>query len=1029
MSVIDQIRQDREDLARVLKKHPGIRKTFEDFYPDTAHFIYELFQNAEDVGASEVTFVLYEDALVFEHNGSPFNEADIWGITDFGEGTKASDDDQIGRFGIGFKAVFVYTETPHIWSPNYSFKISDMVLPSALPSNPDLGERTRFKFPFDSMKKPQNEAFSEVQAGLEEISDSTLLFLSKIKKIQWRVDGGREGRLRRTLKSDHHVEIFRKIDGEPIKSSHFLRFTEPVEGLERQFVAVAFELEPLSNDGQMDALASFAERFRIVPAERGQGRVAVYFTAEKETSNLRFHLHAPFVPEVSRASIKDRPANVPLFQQLAALAAKSLCKICDLGLLNRDFLAVLPNSGDSIPERYKVIRQAIVDAMNGDPLTPTQSGGHAPAGQLLQGEARLKSLLRSDDIRFLLDGDDNRCDWAVAATQMYSRVDHFLDDLDIKQWGVEEFVGTLDHRCSDKVENLYYPHCLSRVPDPKFLDWMRKKPMDWHRALYVLFHERKLTHTKFKYVCIVRCSDDKFRKGSDCFFPTPETQEDPAHPRVAEGTVTSGNAKQQEDARAFLEGIGVREVGERERVEAILKRRYADPGDPPSWETHGTDLRRFIALTGEEGSTASLFEKYCIFKRADGGWSRPDGLYLDSPYLETGLRAYYDPLGSESGRAALSANYKDFNMRAKLIDFAKLCGVAHRLEIVSTTCDDNPCREYLKNAPGSFRNETSVNRDFVIPELSELLKKPNLDLSCLIWKTLCDASNDENFLRATFRQNQSRDPRDAPSQLVHHLRNADWIPQRDDQFVRPAKAYGDWLPCAFQYNPNWQWLKAIDFGTETENRIEECRRIEELAAALGFASEAELEDAQEFVKLCSSDVRRMIIKEHTSKAGLPESKSGNPKERSKRVREKARRAPVRKTENRPLSVSVNQDAIKEEAKPYLRDQYTNDDGDTICQACQDSLPFRLADGNYYFEAVEFLPGLKRHHCENYLILCPNHAAMFMYANNFKDEIKDRFMSLDGNKLAITLAGQKVFLYFTDTHVADLRDIIEVDDEE
>jgi DNA replication initiation complex subunit (GINS family) len=49
MSVIREARREREDLARVLKKHKGIRRIVEDLYPDSAHFIYELLQNAEDI--------------------------------------------------------------------------------------------------------------------------------------------------------------------------------------------------------------------------------------------------------------------------------------------------------------------------------------------------------------------------------------------------------------------------------------------------------------------------------------------------------------------------------------------------------------------------------------------------------------------------------------------------------------------------------------------------------------------------------------------------------------------------------------------------------------------------------------------------------------------------------------------------------------------------------------------------------------------------------------------------------------------
>lgn len=158
MRFLDEVRKDRQSLADVLKKHRGIRKMVEDLYPDRAHFIYELLQNAEDVGATEATFTLRANEVSFEHNGRPFDEKDIRGITDIGEGTKVGKDDEIGRFGIGFKAVFAYSETPQIWSGAFSFKIRDSVLPEAISAKPDLGDTTRFEFPFNSPKKtPQDK--------------------------------------------------------------------------------------------------------------------------------------------------------------------------------------------------------------------------------------------------------------------------------------------------------------------------------------------------------------------------------------------------------------------------------------------------------------------------------------------------------------------------------------------------------------------------------------------------------------------------------------------------------------------------------------------------------------------------------------------------------------------------------------------------------------------------------------------------------------------------------------------------------
>ncbi len=539
MSFIESIREKRQKYIDGVKANEGainIEDIFKDFYPDKAHFIYELLQNAEDAGATKVRFTLDDNKLIFEHNGRPFEKKDIESITGIGFSEKSSEADKIGRFGIGFKAVFLYTDSPRIWSPNHSFEISDMVIPSALSSDQSLGERTRFEFPFNSKNMPRRRAFKEIRNGLSDISDDTLLFLSKIKEIEWNVNGIKKESLRRDSRSNFHVEISRESKGENFPSSHFLCFKAPADGLSSQHVAIAFDLEPRSDGNrQADMPSSFATRFRVVSAD--SGLVAVYFMAKKETSNLRFHLHAPFVPDPSRSSVKDTPDNDTLFQQLADLAARSLHEIQALGLLDREFLSVLPNSRDKVQGRYDLIREAIVDVMKEQPLTPTHAGHHAPADQLLQAEAKLKDLLGGDDVRFLID-DADRFDWAVSVRQKNGRVDRFLHDLGVEQWGVEEFVGALKDCCSYNTYRKYRKQ--------EFLDWMRKKPVKWHRELYALFHEvlKKNYFDRFRGICVVRCSNKKFGTGSKCYFPTSEMHEGPFL-LVEEDIYAGGNKKKR----------------------------------------------------------------------------------------------------------------------------------------------------------------------------------------------------------------------------------------------------------------------------------------------------------------------------------------------------------------------------------------------------------------------------------------------------------------------------------------------------
>ena len=67
---------------------------FEDFYPDQAHFVFELLQNAEDAGATEAVFILRDDACWFEHNGTrAFTEADVKAITGIHNSTKSKTQD------------------------------------------------------------------------------------------------------------------------------------------------------------------------------------------------------------------------------------------------------------------------------------------------------------------------------------------------------------------------------------------------------------------------------------------------------------------------------------------------------------------------------------------------------------------------------------------------------------------------------------------------------------------------------------------------------------------------------------------------------------------------------------------------------------------------------------------------------------------------------------------------------------------------------------------------------------------------
>jgi hypothetical protein len=998
---------------------------FEEFYPDRAHFVYELLQNAEDAGATHVTFILKQDCLVCEHDGREFTAADVAAITGIHNSTKTDAQDRIGKFGVGFKSVFVYTQSPTVRSGEFAFQIVKLILPEPIASDPALGKRTRFELPFNNPSKPAGEAHTEIATGLRELDETTLLFLSHLRSISWHLGDDDPVEVLRNKHSDCHYEVLKRQGERTISSASFLKFDQAVPGLASQRIAVAFPLEFLVGVRQFDAKKPLSKQLKIIPAV--PGHVAVFFTAAKETSGMQFHLHAPFVPELSRASIKETAVNEPLFHQLATLCAESLHRIRDLGLLTQAFLEILPSPQDQIPKRYQAIRSAIVSEMKTEPLTPTYAKGHAPALRLIQARASLKDLLSEEDLEYLVDYEDEPPLWAIAATQRNSRIDNFLEGLDLRHWGIDEFVKLLRERASTESRFMSVPGRWVNEPDADFMAWLGAKPISWLQQFYALLHDeaaQSSLQSRLKNLRIVRLRSGGFETASRSFFPT----EAMSHrlPTVDAEVYTSGRSKpQQEKAKEFLSELGVREPGNAEEVELILKDRYTKEADVPDDETYVGDLERFIALIEKEPEKKSLFASFYVFRRQDETWSTPEQVYLDRPYFDTDLSAYYGRMGEEAERVALHDCYKNIGVEVeRLGKFAQEVGARVQLEIATRSCQDNPQWDYLDGAGGD-RYTSPINRDYYIPKLREFLSSPSQELSRVVWRTLLSLPADK--LRATFQRNQRWGARYADSSLVHELRVAKWIPQGDDQFVRPADALRERLPEGFPFDAGYKGLKAIQFGAEAERRSTEERHKESVAKAAGFADADELDRAKRFAALPKEEQERFFAERvNAAKAAVPDRDPANPQRRAHNVAKQAEDAPDKQSEIRPRSVSIGREEVKMEAEQYLRQHYRNVDGDMTCQICRGPLPFKLDDGSEFFETVEFLPELRKRYFQNYLALCPNHSAMYRHANGSREIIRDMVEDLVGNDVDVILAQRDMSIYLSAVHVLDLKAILVTD---
>ena len=105
-------------------EYRGFWNSIIDKYPEAAHFVYELLQNADDAEATEVLIKVSPQSMSFKHNGRKHFDiteggakkpGDINAITGIGYSTKIDAQNKIGKFGVGFKAVFQYTDVPEIY--------------------------------------------------------------------------------------------------------------------------------------------------------------------------------------------------------------------------------------------------------------------------------------------------------------------------------------------------------------------------------------------------------------------------------------------------------------------------------------------------------------------------------------------------------------------------------------------------------------------------------------------------------------------------------------------------------------------------------------------------------------------------------------------------------------------------------------------------------------------------------------------------------------------------------------------------
>lgn len=445
----------------------GLWKSIIDKYPDKAHFIYELLQNADDAKASKVSIILYRDGLIFKHNGTvPFSITDpyekgkighINSIVNISRSTKTEISNTIGKFGVGFKAVFSYTNRPEIYDDKFWFAIEDYIVPVRLTEDhPMRAEKeTLFYFPF----KNTDVAYDEIMKKLRSLQNPNL-FLNNISEIDWNNESGDHGHYSRVVRKQYSVkgikcQLISLVNNTDIKDLWLFSKSVEINEYGKHNISVGYFLD---SNGEIDT----------------SSRHKVYcFFPTSEKVDLCCILHAPFLLTDNRQNITDSQENTFLINKLAELAASALPILRDEGvateskIINDNIFEIVPleescwDDDDSISkdtffEAYKSIIQK-------EPLLLSRNGQYLKVSDaIIPARQEIVDIIDQKQLNELLN--KNRCSKDFACVESCSDNDikaYLSIELEVDSFGFPDLARRItsefmQHQSNEWVSKFYY---------------------------------------------------------------------------------------------------------------------------------------------------------------------------------------------------------------------------------------------------------------------------------------------------------------------------------------------------------------------------------------------------------------------------------------------------------------------------------------------------------------------------------------------------------------------------------------------
>jgi hypothetical protein len=989
---IDRLRRYEEDEADPIINVRDVLRQGKN-----GQYIWELLQNAEDAHATNVRIILTRDSLIFEHDGElTFTFADAKAISKIGF-TGKIDKPAIGQFGVGFKSVFKYADIVEIHTEQLNFALENYTKVINNIATPKISRMssssTLFRISFKDTEKVT--AYSDSKVLLESLNHESVLFLKFLKAITIDIGSAQSSIVKREF-PDSLAEIEVKSK-ETSNRTYWYSKTQSItaelrdgnsdtKGTRETYLGFAFQLESLS------------AKLEIIAVENS--KIFTYFPLADQTSNLKFHIHAPFVINLARTLLdteeKNAIYNQKLVQFVSMFLVSNLLQLhTEKGLPER-ILEILPIPSDNVPSIFSSIGKSIHEIFQNNYMIRVTDSVQANPSEVFQANPEIMELIGTSGLAFyneVANSKFRRTDPGRRSAGKYflpnarsARVSTFLRHIGVARIDnekVSEFLSEINYNLrDDNIEN-------NKAEILKNLTtWLNSKNDSAMRNLYEIIANIALQKNKLSNLPIFRTygeESDSHLRLHEVYLPSSLEQQDSD---VLKSTIYYKDyvrSEKLEKLKELFDNLGIEE-----KDPWVVLRHGIEKETHPKGKAKDLErMDQFLRFYKEDKDRFLRLAKgkiHLVASYPDGKeyWCRPETIFKESKEFPLANLNYMATTAEKL--PILWSGYVDSE------DFLKMVrdlGVRFRLSTVGEGLELN------------------------VSFLETIISSKDLQLIKLLWQFV-QTMDYSDFKYQAYRRTELN------TKVFRILTESEWIPLANGKFATSYECDPEMLAAGFtEYSG--VFFQISDFGRKIMDAKLASEEANTLAKEAGFESAEIMEIAAKLASQYSLDDLRKLDK--TDQMNEMQSVK-NFEEVVKKSKLQESTSPQISHEKEQIISRTTYEPAQELRKEHLKKLYGDHSGNVSCQMCNlIQMPFKAprSEDNIewdYFEAVALLKKYKVESSSNAVALCPTCSAKLKFFRNTDPSLSDRRITAEISRIKNDLdsglidSNSEIFFEFT-----------------